>query len=500
MRLADFNLKEQTPMHRFISSPTSSNAAHALRIALAFLITIGMAGPLQAQTALGTGINFSRSGLKLDNTLLNGTFDVRFKIFDAATGGTQVGPTLTKTGVAIAGGKLPTLALDFGNNVFDGEARWIEVRARQGGNPFAPTAPRQRLRPVPFALALPGLYTQQNDSCPNIIGGFAGNVVSPDFVGQTISGGGGETVENSVTGAYGTIAGGRANSAGPFATVSGGIDNSAGGSLATIGGGTLNQASGDHTTIGGGISNIASVDKATVGGGAQNTASGTFSSVGGGALNVASGAHSTVAGGEVNIASGTRSIVPGGRLNTASGGFSFAAGHRAKADADGSFVWGDSTNVDIFSGGTNTFNVRASGGTAFYSNAAATTGVLLAPGGGSWSGFSDGAGKSNIQPVNPRIALQKVVGLPISTWNYNAQDESIRHIGPMAQDFHAAFSVGEDDKHITTIDADGVALAAIQGLHQLIVEKDVQISDLNARIARLEALLNAPSNSNEEKP
>jgi hypothetical protein len=140
--------------------------------------------------------------------------------------------------------------------------------------------------------------------------------------------------------------------------------------------------------------------------------------------------------------------------------------------------------------------VRASGGTAFYSNAAATAGVLLAPGGGSWSGFSDRTAKSNIQPVNPSTALQKVVQLQISTWNYNAQDESIRHIGPMAQDFHAAFGVGEDDKHITAIDADGVALAASQGLHQLIMEKNCainaqqqQINDLSERLSRLEAAL-----------
>jgi hypothetical protein len=66
----------------------------------------------------------------------------------------------------------------------------------------------------------------------------------------------------------------------------------------------------------------------------------------------------------------------------------------------------------------------------------------------------------------------------------------------MAQDFHAAFGVGEDDKHITTIDADGVALAAIQGLHQLIMEKNCainaqqqQINDLSERLSRLEAAL-----------
>ena len=67
--------------------------------------------------------------------------------------------------------------------------------------------------------------------------------------------------------------------------------------------------------------------------------------------------------------------------------------------------------------------------------------------------------------------------MPISTWNYKAQTDSVRHMGPMAQDFHAAFGLGVSDKLIDTIDPDGVALAAIQGLKQ---EKDAEIQVLRA--------------------
>ena len=56
--------------------------------------------------------------------------------------------------------------------------------------------------------------------------------------------------------------------------------------------------------------------------------------------------------------------------------------------------------------------------------------------------------------------------MPITSWSYKAEKPSIRHIGPMAQDFYKAFGLGLDDKHITTIDEGGVALAAIQGLYQ----------------------------------
>ena len=81
--------------------------------------------------------------------------------------------------------------------------------------------------------------------------------------------------------------------------------------------------------------------------------------------------------------------------------------------------------------------------------------------------------------------LRKLVMMPIATWNWKAQDARIRHMGPMAQDFSAAFGLGEDDKHISTVDADGVALAAIQGLNELIKE---QQKDLQAKQSELEAM------------
>ena len=85
----------------------------------------------------------------------------------------------------------------------------------------------------------------------------------------------------------------------------------------------------------------------------------------------------------------------------------------------------------------------------------------------------------------------------METWNYKSQDPSIRHVGPMAQDFYAAFGVGEDEKHITTIDADGVALAAIQGLYRLAQEKDREIGDLKARLTVLEVLVEQLARSDE---
>ncbi len=96
--------------------------------------------------------------------------------------------------------------------------------------------------------------------------------------------------------------------------------------------------------------------------------------------------------------------------------------------------------------------------------------------------------KEKFAPVNPEEVLARVVNMPITSWNFK-QDETERHIGPMAQDFYAAFSVGSDDKHIAVVDEGGVALAAIQGLNQKLDEKDAEIKALEKRMAELEALI-----------
>ena len=115
-----------------------------------------------------------------------------------------------------------------------------------------------------------------------------------------------------------------------------------------------------------------------------------------------------------------------------------------------------------------------------------TAGVQLAPGGSSWLTVSDRNAKTNFSHVDKKIILERLSEIPIDTWNYKTQDNSIRHMGPMAQDFYKAFNVGEDNKHINTVDADGVALAAIQGLYQLLKEKDTKIEDLNSSNKKLE--------------
>jgi hypothetical protein len=97
--------------------------------------------------------------------------------------------------------------------------------------------------------------------------------------------------------------------------------------------------------------------------------------------------------------------------------------------------------------------------------AGANTGVTMAANAGSWTSLSDRNLKTAIAPVDATTVLARVLELPMRTWSYIAQGEGIRPMHPMAQDFSAAFGLGEDGNTIATIDADGVALAAIQGLN-----------------------------------
>ncbi len=98
--------------------------------------------------------------------------------------------------------------------------------------------------------------------------------------------------------------------------------------------------------------------------------------------------------------------------------------------------------------------------------------------------------KEAFAKIDPQIILARVAALPITSWNYKSQDAAIRHIGPMAQDFAAAFAVGEDDRHINMVDASGVALAAIQALNTLVREQAQQIATLRQQV---NALLTEPA-------
>jgi len=365
------------------------------------------------------------------------------------------------------------------------------------------------------------------------IGGGFGNVIGKNADFSTIGGGYGNWIQNFSQ--FATVGGGRQNVIGtnaaqsfigggqgnaiepgsPNSFIGGGLSNviKFGAFESTVAGGRINciQTNAHDSTISGGVGNVIgrAADGSTIGGGNSNTiASGSFATIAGGDQNVVGdatsygGAFATVGGGSENVARGSCSAIPGGLRNSALGFCSFAGGHRAKASDNGSFVWADTVDADFGYPGDNKFQVRATGGVLFYANGPATIGVYLAPGGNSWAPTSDRNAKENFRAIDPQDVLAKVAMLPVLDYNLKSQTNTIRHLGPMAQDFAAAFHLGEDDKHITTIDADGVALAAIQGLNQKLTEelkrRDAENAELKQRLEALERFVKRQIAVNEK--
>jgi hypothetical protein len=184
-------------------------------------------------------------------------------------------------------------------------------------------------------------------------------------------------------------------------------------------------------------------------------------------------------------------VIPGGFQNVAGGFYSFAAGARTWATNSGSFVWGDGSGQITASTNDNSVTMRAAGGYRLLSSGSEPgPGVYLAPFGTSWTTISDRNAKKNFAPVNTESVLDKLAAIPVQEWNYKWEpDNATPNLGPMAQDFKAAFYPGRDDKSISTLEFDGVELAAIQGLNQKLQEKDVEIQQLQKSVAELRQLM-----------
>jgi hypothetical protein len=204
-----------------------------------------------------------------------------------------------------------------------------------------------------------------------------------------------------------------------------------------------------------------------------------------GSNNQTTGVFSTIGGGINNVAAGEYSSVLGGSANEANGDYSVAMGRGAVVNGDGSFLFADSSGLtDVVSSTPNEFADAATGGIAMSTTRTFSNVCRLAPGGGSWACTSDRHVKQDFAAVDVEAILRKVVDLPITTWRFKTQPEKMRHMGPMAQDFRAAFGLGTDDKTITQVDVNGVALAAIQGLN---AKLEARVAEQARELAELRA-------------
>jgi hypothetical protein len=189
----------------------------------------------------------------------------------------------------------------------------------------------------------------------------------------------------------------------------------------------------------------------------------------------------------------TRYALAFGYYTNANGRYSVAMGSSASnALHKGSFIFADITKASTvqttFNSADNQFLAKASGGFIFYTDMNSTMGVTLPAGGGSWATISDKTKKNNFKNVDVQQILDKVSKLEITTWNYKTQDPSIRHMGPMAQDFYSSFGLGENETSISTVDIDGINMASIQALEKItreLKQKSEQVEILKKNLEEM---------------
>jgi hypothetical protein len=569
------------------------------------------AGPAHAARLVYSGV------LDVDGRPANGRHDLKLTAYASADGAVPKAAPIEFYAVDVNNGRFE-LTLDL-----PGEAKeaWVDLAVRPAGaGSFVPLLGRSKAALAPEAIGQCWSSTGDSGSSPatnflgttdaqplvlrtqnvqslriepssllaagapvtaNVIAGSSVNGVVNGTRGATISGGGapvgsdpdyGGENQNRVSDHYGTVGGGYSNLAGdlqgtvvdtPWATVSGGRNNSAAGSGAVVGGGAEGFASGSFATVAGGFQNRSTAANATVAGGDRNSAV---------------GAESSVAGGSANDARGLRSFIAGGSFNCAGADFSFAGGRQAKvrpgADPNqtfpnnacsglgtypggsgdtGTFIWADGQDAPFVSSGSNQFLIRADGGLFFNTNAlvgssddvtfrarqnsgdadmdvrlvtrsgrsasiyvenntgtfvinppnvtaasnrltviGGTGGIASLTNGGTWTNASSRGFKEGFAAVDTVDVLNRLLDMPITTWKYIGSAEGL-HVGPVAEDFKAAFGLAGDGKSIATVDADGVAMAAIQGLNaKLEAERDAlkaENAELRERMTRIEQRL-----------
>lgn len=315
--------------------------------------------PAATDAALGTAITY-QGVLRSGSAPANGTFDFQFQLFNAASEGTQRGPTLVADNVTVSQGHFAN-TLDFGN-LFGNEQLWLQVGVRAGSSTgsFTFLAPRQTLTAVPFArfamtavnataqqAAISALQTEVNTqrgeintlksqvaALQTLLTGISSadggatllvtgrnlQVVSGSGATDGVTNGRGNLIvgynepgiiEDFKTGSHMVIVG-KGHSYGSYGGIIAGQSNWSDGPAASILGGTHNSTRSFAATVAGGNNNSAEGDFSTVSGGFKNRAIGFYSAVSGGRDNETIGSTSVVSSGVANIVTGTYSSITGG--------------------------------------------------------------------------------------------------------------------------------------------------------------------------------------------
>jgi len=355
-----------------------------------------------------------------------------------------------------------------------------------------------------YATVIGGIGNQARGAWSSV-GAGQGNIITSEFgEHSSILGGEGNEIELQLAG----IGGGFQNkSAGAGSFVFGGAENVAAfpdvghAEHLTVMGGVRHQVVGTFSTIVGGDNNrvgtdASPVDFATIRGGISNSADEDDATVSGGAGNhvYTGGNHASILGGDFNQAEGSYSAVLGGWANWARGDYSLSAGRTAEATHNGSFVWGDSS-ISVFESDADAqFIIDADGGVGIGTDNPLellhVAGISLAT---DHTTPSDGRWKTSIRPIED--ALGVVESLRGVTFKWNEQAAALgaavgeRSVGFIAQEVLPVLPeavVGEST---------GLLSVSYERLVAVLVEA---VKEQEMQLRRLEAAAAGASHSHAE--
>jgi hypothetical protein len=266
--------------------------------------------------------------------------------------------------------------------------------------------------------------------------------------------------------------------------------------IATVAAGTASTASGGTSVAMGALTQASGESSVALG---DRTKASGNNSTALGELSVASGLTATAIG-SGTTASGFASFATGGgtkalgrnstamgEATTAVGDFSTAMGRLAATFGPGGFAYGDNSAGTTITALSNEFAIRAAGGFRLRTSGNLSTGCDLAAGSGTFSCTSSRLAKENFEDLDGEVVLDKLAAMPIQRWRYRNTEDW--HVGPAAEDFHAAFQLGPGPTTISTVDADGIGLLAAQALERRTAELKEENAALRAELAALRSLV-----------
>jgi hypothetical protein len=463
-----------------------SNGKSQLLCVSAFLLLSILSPQLSPLYAQGTAFTY-QGQLQNNGSPANGSYNLTFTLFNTCNGITAIAGPVTNDAVNVTNGMF-TVQIDFGAEAFTGQTNWLQIGvASNGVSAFTTLSPLQELTPVPEAI-----YA---NSTSNLLGALPSAQLSGMIALTQLPTAVVTTNETSVTLDNLTLDGTLYL---PSPEIMSDGDSLLSASLTNrnffgglLAGNPANNTGDNNTAIGNEAlySNTNGSENTTVGSGVlfENTSGSENTAIGTAALsNNTNGSENTANGvqtlfenmtGSGNTANGYAALynLTNGSQNIALGFTAGAALLMGSSNIDIGSVGVKGDNNVIRLGSTQTATYLA--GNVYASGAVFSNGVDL---------VSDRNAKEGFAVINPQSVLEKVAALPVTEWNYKTT-KNMEHIGPMAQDFHAAFGLnGQDDKHISVVDESGVALAAIQGLNQMNQKLQAELNRQLAENAKLE--------------